>query len=67
MMEKLLMTRMECANQIYRVASELRYNIDSVIEAAESHERDTELSYEINARQNIQTLVQLLQVMDDLS
>lgn len=67
MMTKLVMTRKECAEQIYRVASDLRYNTGQVCELAESDERAKELDYEIDLRQNIQTLVQLLQVMDDLT
>lgn len=68
MMTKLLMTRAECAEQIYRVASDLRFNAGRVCELAESSDkRDDELEHEIDLRQNIQTLVQLLQVMDDLT
>ena len=66
-MTKLVLTRKECAEQIYRVASDLRYNTGRVSELAEKDERDTELEYEIDLRQNIHTLVQLLQVMDDLT
>lgn len=66
-MTKLVLTRNECAELIYKVASDLRYNTGRVCELAESDERPTELEYEIGVRQNIQTLVQLLQVMDDLT
>lgn len=67
MMTKLVMTRKECAEQIYRVANNLLYYTGRVCELADSDERNSELECEINLRQNIQTLVQLLQVMDDLT
>lgn len=66
-MKKLEMTRSECAAQIYRVASDLRYNMVRINDPADDDDRDHTLTYEIDVRQNIQTLVQLLQVMEDLT
>lgn len=66
-MTKLVMTRNECARQIYRVASDLRYNMERISEPADDDESYNAISYEIDARQNIHALVQLLQVMNDLT
>lgn len=67
MMTKLVLTRRECAELIYRVANNLLYNTGRVCELADKDDRNSELECEINLRQNIQALVQLLQVMDDLT
>lgn len=65
-LEQLEMTRSECAAQIYRLASNLHYNLEKSIDAAEGNERATALSYEIDARQDLRSLVELLPVMTDL-
>lgn len=68
-MTKLTMTRPECAKIISRVADDLRYHCDRACDIAKQEQRDTEMELfnEIQIRQSIQTLVQLLQVMDDLT
>lgn len=68
-MTKLVMTRLECARLIDRFAGDLRYHTAQVYELAEQEERDTEMEMtaELQLRQTIQTLVQLLQVMNDLT
>lgn len=66
-MTKLVLTRRECAELIYRIATDLRFNTDHVLELAEKDERDKELKFEVDLRQNIRTLVQLLQVMERLT
>lgn len=67
MMTKLLMTRVECANQIERVASNLRYHVDRVAYLVEYEDRDQkeELSQEIDIRQDLNTLEYLLRVIED--
>lgn len=68
-MTKLVMTRLECARLIDRFASDLRYHTAQVYDLAAQEERDTEMEMtaELELRQTIQTLVQLLQVMNDLT
>ena len=68
-MTKLVMTRVECANIIDRVAGNLRYNCERACELAEQPERDAEMELmnEIQVRQSLKTLGELLQVMDDLT
>lgn len=68
-MTKLVMTRLECARLIDRFASDLRYQTAQVYDLAALEERDTEMemTVELQLRQTIQTLVQLLQVMNDLT
>lgn len=69
MMTKLSMTRTECAKLIDKFAGDLRYYTDRVSDLAAMEERDNEMEMvcELNVRQTIQTLMQLLQVMDDLT
>lgn len=66
-MTKLVLTRKECADLIYKVASDLRFNTGMVCEPANSYETQNGLEYELAVRQSIQTLEQLLQVMDELT
>lgn len=68
-MKQLKMTRVECASQIDRVASNLRYYIDESTERHESDGRDPneELTLEIDIQQCLATLAQLVKIMDDLT
>lgn len=68
-MTKLAMTRTECSKLIDKFAGDLRYYTERVCDLAAMEERDYEMEMicELNVRQTIQTLVQLLQVMDDLT
>lgn len=65
-MKKLDMTRYECAREIVRIASDLRYHLDDVAEPVDHENRQLELAEEINIRQSYRTLVELLRVMDEL-
>lgn len=69
MMTKLVMTRLECAKLIDKFAGDLRYYTEIVCDLAANEERDTEyeMTVELQLRQTIQTVVQLLQVMDNLT